>query len=82
MWRALRNQDTSVQRSNVIVSYPERFLSRYTTIANLHLLLAKYVNLLLGIALHGSFRPGFHMWPMVCCWFTVAGTRRQSCTRR
>ena len=31
-------------------------------------------DLLLGIALQGSFRPGFYMRLTVCCWFSVAGT--------
>ena len=30
-------------------------------------------SLLLDLRLQGGFRPGFHVWPVVCCWNTVAG---------
>ena len=35
-------------------------------------------DLLLDMALQGSFRPGFHMWLTICCWFAVVVTIRSS----
>ena len=31
-------------------------------------------DLLLDVALQGSFGPGFHMWLTICCWFAAQGS--------